>query len=116
VWFELNLAAMPGPSFAEAIYEPLPIYPASWQDFTLVWSIKKGYAELREILDAFKHPLIEELDFRGFYKGNEASSENGSYTFRYLLAAPDRTLTGEELEQFRAELLAYLAQRGISLK
>lgn len=116
VWFELNLAAMPGPIFAEATYEPLPVYPASWQDFTLVWSVKKGYAALREILDAFKHPLIEELDFRGFYKGSEPSSDNGSYTLRYSLAAPDRTLTGEELEQFRAEFLAYLAQNGISLK
>jgi len=116
VWFELNLAAMPGPIFAEATYEPLPVYPASWQDFTLVWSVNKGYAELRQILDAFKHPLIEELDFRGFYKGSEPSSDNGSYTLRYSLAAPDRTLTGEELEQFRAEFLAYLAQNNISLK
>jgi phenylalanyl-tRNA synthetase beta chain len=116
VWFELSLEGMPGPTFAEATYQPPPVYPASWQDFSLVWSIKKGYAELRETLDAFAHPLIKGLEFRGFYKDNEASSDDGSYTFRYLLGAPDRTLTGEDLEEFRAELLAHLAQRGISLK
>src|SRR5215208_541774 len=116
VWFELNLAAMPGPTFAEATYQAPPVYPASWQDFSLVWNVNKGYTELRETLEAFKHPLIKGLEFRGFYKDKETSSEDGSYTFRFLSGSPDRTLTGEDLEQLRAEFLAYLAEKNISLK
>ena len=116
VWFELNLAAMPGPTFAEAAYQAPPVYPASWQDFSLVWNVNRGYTELRDILDAFVHPLIKDLEFRGFYKDKDASSDDGSYTFRFLLGSPDRTLTGEDLEQVRIEFLAYLAEKNISLK
>lgn len=116
VWFELNLAAMPGPTFAETTYQAPPVYPESWQDFSLVWNVNKGYTELRETLDAFKHPLIKGLEFRMFYRDKEASSDDGSYTFRFLLGSPDRTLTGEDLEQLRAEFLAYLSEKNISLK
>lgn len=115
VWFEFDLAAMTGPVFTEAAYRPQAVYPFSWQDFSMVWSLKKGYAELRAVLEQFSHLLIKGLDFQGLYKGKE-DLENGSYTFRYWLGAADRTLTSQDLEQFHAELLEYLTAQGIPLK
>lgn len=114
VWFELNLAKMAGHIFAQATYQPPPVYPLSWQDFSVLWSLEKGYTELRRVLDEFSHPLIKRVDFRGVFK--EPSSKHGSYTFRFRLGAPDRTLTSEDLEQFHAGLLNYLSERGIQLK
>lgn len=114
VWFELKLNLMAGPIYSAATYQSPPVYPLSWQDFTLVWSLKNGYEELRETLSQFLHPLIQRLDFQGVYR--ESSSELGSYTFRYWLGAEDRTLTGEELEQFHTKLLAHLAEKDIPLK
>ncbi len=116
VWFELDLDVMPAPTYAEPAYEPPPVYPLSWQDFSLVWSLERGYAELRATIDEFEHPLIRRLEFRGLFKGKDGSEGSGSYMFRYYLGAPDRTLSGEDLEQFHAALLAFLERRGIPLK
>lgn len=115
VWFEMNLSRMSGPLFTEATYEAPPVYPLSWQDFTMLWSLKKGYAELRAILENFSHPFIKSLEFHGLYKGQE-TSELGSYTFRFWLGAARKTLDGEDLEQFHKLLLYYLASNGITLK
>lgn len=114
VWFELNLAKMAGHIFAEATYQPPPIYPLSWQDFTILWSLEKGYTELRRVLEEFGHSIMKRIDFRGVFK--EPSSKDGSYTFRFWLGAPDRTLTSEDLEQFHVGLLDYLSKREIKLK
>lgn len=113
VWFELNLNRMSGPIYTEVSYQAPPIYPLSWQDFTLAWSLEKGYEDLRKVLNQFEHPLIKRLDFQGVY--SQSASELGNYTFRYWLGADDRTLTGEEIEQFHAELLAYLHHNEIPL-
>jgi phenylalanyl-tRNA synthetase beta chain len=116
IWFELDLSRLPAPTFAEPRYEPPPVYSLSWQDFTLLWGLERSYAELSALLDAFEHPLIRRRAFRGLYKGKDGSESSGSYTFRYDLGAPDRTLSRKDLEEFHAAFLAFLEQRGIRLK
>ncbi|ASV73529.1 Phenylalanyl-tRNA synthetase beta chain [Thermogutta terrifontis] len=116
VWFEIDLDAVVGPVYPAVRYKALPIYPRSWQDFSLLWDMTRGFDSLETVLDGFTHPLVSEREFLYVYKGKGLPPGQASYTFRYWLAAPDHTLSGEEIEGFRQAFLAFLQQAGISLR
>ena len=116
VWFELDLDAISGPIHPVLRYRPLAVYPRSWQDFSLLWDLSKGFDLLEEVLSKFQHPLISEREFLYVFKGKGLPQGQASYTFRYWLAAPDHTLTGEEIEGFRTAFLGFLAENKITLR
>jgi phenylalanyl-tRNA synthetase beta chain len=115
-WFELAMDGLEGPIYPALKYQAPPIYPGSWQDFSLVWDVTQGFAALQTRLNAFSHPLVMRREFLYVYKGKGLPPGMGSYSFRYWLGAWDRTLTSEEIEQFRNALLAFLQAEGIALR
>jgi len=116
VWFELVMDELDAPIYPQLHYAAPPIYPGSWQDFSLVWDVAQGYAALEDRLRQFSHPLVMNREFVYLYKGKGLPAGHGSYTFRYWLGARDHTLTSEEIEQFRAALLSFLQEQGIVLR
>ena len=116
VWFDLAMDALDGPIYPELKYQEAPKYPGSWQDFSLVWDLAQGFAALDSRLDQFSHPLVRDREFLYVYKGKGLAPGKASYSFRYWLGAWDRTLTADEIEQFRHALLAFLDAQGISLR
>lgn len=116
VWFELDLAELQGPAYPAIKYTALPRYPGSWQDFSLVWDLDQGFAALENRLQAFSHPLVADREFLYAYKGKGLPPGKASYTYRFWLAAPDRTLTSEEIDQFRDAWLAFLQREAIPLR
>lgn len=116
VWFELDLDELQGPIYPDVKYAPPPIYPGSWQDFSLVWEVAQGFAALEERLDRFSHPLVLRREFLYAYKGKGLPADKASYSFRYWLGAWDHTLSSQEIDQFRAALLAFLQAEGIPLR
>jgi phenylalanyl-tRNA synthetase beta chain len=116
IWFELAMDALEGPIYPELKYQAPPIYPGSWQDFSLTWDVTQGFAALQSRLDAFSHPLVMRREFLYVYKGKGLPPGKGSYSFRYWLGAWDRTLTSEQIEEFRNALLAFLQTEGIPLR
>lgn len=116
VWFELDLEALQGPLYPAVKYAPLPRYPGSWQDFSLVWDLDRGFAALDDRLRTFSHPLVTRREFLYAYKGKGLPAGKASYTFRFWLGAPDRTLTSEEIDQFREAFLVFLRAEGIPLR
>jgi len=116
VWFELDLESLQGPLYPEVRYTAPPAYPGSWQDFSLLWDLDQGFARLEERLDRFRHPLVRRREFLVLYKGKGLPPGKGSYSFRYWIGAQDHTLSGEEIEQFRAAMLEFLSAEGIPLR
>lgn len=116
VWFELALAELQGPIYPELKYAAPPIYPGSWQDFSLLWDVSQGFAELESRLDGFSHPLILRREFLTCYKGKGLPPGKASYSYRYWIGAWDHTLTSEEIDAFRTSLLKFLESQGIQLR
>jgi phenylalanyl-tRNA synthetase beta chain len=116
VWFELVMDELDAPIYPQLHYAAPPIYPGSWQDFSLVWDVAQGYAGLDDRLRQFSHPLVMNREFVYLYKGKGLPAGHGSYTFRYWLGARDHTLASEEIEQFRAALLSFLERQAILLR
>jgi phenylalanyl-tRNA synthetase beta chain len=116
VWFELEMDQIDGPIYPAIRHQPVPIYPLSWQDFSLVWDVARGYSALEERLAAFAHPLVRNREFVYAYKGKGLPPGKGSYTYRFWIGAADHTLATEEIEHFRATLLAFLEAEQIPLR
>ena len=116
VWFELAMDQLEGSIYPSVSYRPAPIYPGSWQDFSLIWDTSRRFAALEERVGEFSHPLILRRDFLYSYKGKGLPEGKASYTYRYWLGAWDRTLSSEEIDQFRDALLEFLSSEGIPLR
>jgi phenylalanyl-tRNA synthetase beta chain len=116
VWFEICLDDVNADVFPSMECQPIPVFPGSWADFSLVWPVDAGFGKLDKILSEFTHPLLVSRSFIGCYKGKGMEPGMGSYTFRTQIGAADHTLTGEEIEQFRAAWLDFLKEKGIALR
>ncbi|MDR1957781.1 MAG: phenylalanine--tRNA ligase subunit beta [Planctomycetaceae bacterium] len=116
VWFELDMEPLSGELFPKVTYCELPRFPGSWQDFSLVWSVDRGFAELDSLLGKFRHPLLLKREFLVAYKGKGLEKGTASYSFRFWLGAESHTLSGEEIESFHQTALDYFKQNGIALR
>jgi len=116
VWFELAMDQLEGSIYPDVNYQPAPVYPGSWQDFSLIWDTSRGFAALEERLAKFSHPLIRRRNFLYSYKGKGLPKNKASYTYRYWLGAWDRTLSSDQIDQFRHAFLEFLDSEGIPLR
>jgi phenylalanyl-tRNA synthetase beta subunit len=113
VWFTLRAAPLQAEPYPAVEYRPPPVYPGSWQDFTFVWPVRRGHAELSAVLDEFGHRVLVSRAFVGSYRAK--ASEVANYTFRFSLRLPDRTLSAEDIQDFRDAFLAFIARRELRL-
>lgn len=116
VWFELDADQLDGTIYPALKYQAPPIYPGSWQDFSLVWDVARGFTALENELNKFSHPLVLRREFIYLYKGKGLPPGTGSYTFRYWIGRWDRTMTSEEIEDFRQSFLKFLQAEEIPLR
>ena len=116
VWFELDFRALAGPLFPELSYQSASRYPGSWFDFSIVAPLTTSFAELVRTLDGFSHPLLKKREFMTRYTGTGLDPGLGSYTFRYWIESPDRTLSREQIEVFQQEYIVFLEARGLQLR
>ncbi len=116
VWFELDVDVLEGPAFPEPAYSEIPVYPGSWMDFSILADSSEKYAALEQIVGGFTHPILRKVKFLYLYNGKGLPEGKLSYSFRFWLGLRERTLTGEDLAQFRSAFLGYLEGHGLSLR
>ncbi|MDP2983018.1 MAG: phenylalanine--tRNA ligase subunit beta [Candidatus Latescibacter sp.] len=124
VWFELLVDVLAGPTFPDVLYSEIPVYPGSWMDFSVLADKNLSYAVLGESIRKFTHPILRKVKYLYLFSGNIKGGEKGlpegekkiSYTFRFWLGLKDRTLTGDDLSQFREFFLRYLEENGLALR
>jgi len=113
VWFSMKTEDLEGEVYPAVDCRPMPVYPGSWQDFTFVWPLDKGHGELARLLDKFTHTLLEQRNFLDFYRPKK--SETGNYTFRFSIRQNDRTLTADDIKDFRDAILSFISANGLNL-
>jgi phenylalanyl-tRNA synthetase beta subunit len=117
-WFEIYLDEVASVPVCQPNieFEEPPKEPPTWIDFSLLWSIDDDFAKLEALLDKFEHPFFIRRAFVESYKGKGLDKGMACYSFRFWIGSPDHTLSGEEIESFHQQFLAYIKQKNISLR
>ena len=115
VWFNLSMAAFRTENYPAQAFKPLPVFPGSWQDFTLL-APENRYEDLSKVLSAFSQPVVRSWEYLYAYRGKGVPKGQTSHTVRFWLGLDDRTLAAEDLEDFRSKYLAHLDAAGLSLR
>ncbi len=90
------------------VYVPLPRFPATTRDLSVVCTSEKTVAELSETILASGGKYLKGCSFVDIYTGSPIPEGHKSVTFALTLRADDETLTAEHAEETMKNILAAL--------
>ena len=90
------------------IYQPLPKFPASTRDLSVLVDADTPIAKLEKIIRGAASDLVEKVELFDVYQGSQIPDGKKSVSYSLVLRAPDRTLTDEDCERTMAKILKAL--------
>ncbi len=114
---ELDLAPL-APTAGEPVqHRPPPRFPAVQRDLSLLVNRGTAYRDVEQVLREVSPPAPVRLSVIDRYEGKPLGEDEVSITVRLSLEPTERTLTDEQIESYRRELVGLLAARlGIRLR
>ena len=100
----------------EKRYRPIRRFPSSAFDLSVVVADRELVADLRRLILTLAGEQLEEIEFLRQYSGPPIPDGCKSVSFRLTVAAPDRTLSLEEVGALRARIIAGLRTLGYDLR
>ena len=118
--FAVAIAELDFSSLANApVYYKKPRALSKYQqvqmDFNFLVPNNVTYGEFEQILSKYRNKISNGFELIDVYS-DESLKDNKSITIRYELGSYDHTLTGEEIEKFRADLIAHASKNKIILR
>lgn len=95
-------------------YRPLPKFPASKRDLSLL--VPEGLPEAEIRAHILAEPLVESAFLYDRYEGAGIPPGRVSLTYELVFRHPDRTLSAEEVEAGVQRILASLSTLGVQLR
>jgi phenylalanyl-tRNA synthetase beta chain len=95
-------------------YEPLPRFPASKRDLSLLVPLDLPEAEVRKKI--LEEPLVESAFLYDRYSGPGVPPGQISLTYELTFRHPERTLSAEEVEEAVQRILKALSELGARLR
>lgn len=114
ILFELDLEALFTRKVEGKAFTPLPRYPASKRDLSLLVPEALPEEEVRAAIAAERR--VESVLLYDLYQGDQVACGYKSLTYELTLRAPDRTLTDEEVAKAISRIERRLAQLGVKLR
>jgi len=90
------------------VYVPLPRFPATTRDLSVVCDEEKTVAQLSDTILASGGKYLKGCDFVDIYRGGSVPEGKKSVTFALTLRADDETLTAEHAEETMKSILSAL--------
>ena len=112
--FEIDLDKVRDKGRMTQAFQPLPRFPASKRDLSLLAPIDLPEERVREAIRAEK--TVERVLLYDLYQGEQVKAEHKSLTYELALRASDRTLTDIEIGKAIARVEKRLAKLGVSLR
>jgi phenylalanyl-tRNA synthetase beta chain len=85
-------------------------------DYNIVCDKNLIYADLQKMLSKFKSKNMLGYSLVDIYQNEETLKDKKSVTLRFTLCSNDHTLSGEEIEKFRADFVEYLSRNGLEIR
>ena len=76
----------------------------------------RRYDEIEHALRTYDHPLLRRLAFVDSYEGGSVPQGMRSFTFRATIGDPSRTLTEQDIQDFRSTFLEWMKNQDLALR
>jgi len=93
-------------------YEEVSKYPVSTLDYTIITPKDMLYSTLENILSKYNNEIILNHKLIDIYENDN----NKKVTIRYNLGSKERTLTSEELENFKADFIKHIRNNNLEIQ
>jgi len=100
----------------EKRYRPIRRFPSSAFDLSVVVAERELVGDLRRRIVSLAGEQLEEIEFLRQYAGPPIPAGQKSVSFRLTVAAPDRTLSLEEVGEIRTHVITGLRELGYELR
>ena len=91
-------------------------YQAVEIDYNVLCDSNMKYIELTKLLAKFKSKIMSGYELVDIYENKDVLGDKKSVTLRFNLASFDHTLSGEEIEEFRANFEEYIKKVGLEIR
>lgn len=108
---EMDLDVLLGRAVLQPSFTGMPRYPAVVRDVALVAPLGLPHAAVQGALVEAGGALLESVELFDAYTGPPLAPGTRNLAYTLTFRAPDRTLTGEEIEGLMLEICAALAAR-----
>ncbi len=116
VMLEVDFVALAeSPCYARKI-KSVSKYQAVEIDYNILCDANMKYIELTKLLSKFKSKIMTGYELVDIYENKDVLGDKKSVTLRFNLASFDHTLSGEEIEKFRADLEEHIKKVGLELR
>ncbi|MCY7348658.1 MAG: phenylalanine--tRNA ligase subunit beta [Pyrinomonadaceae bacterium] len=105
---EVDLQTLLAAVERKIIYRPLPIYPSSVRDISLLVKRRVGFADIQKTISDQNYELCRSVEFIDVYEGKGVADDERSMTIRLAYRSDERTLLDEEVETAHAQILQVL--------
>jgi phenylalanyl-tRNA synthetase beta chain len=95
---------------------PIPVHPRIDLDFSVLAPADRRYRDVAESLAAYDHPLLRRFAFVDSFEGGSVSAGQRSFTFRATIGDPDRTLTEQDIQEFRKSMIQAFERIQLTLR
>lgn len=85
-------------------------------DYNILCDENLIYSDLQKILSKFKNKIVSGYSLVDIYQNKDLLGNKKSVTLRYNLSSFDHTLTGEEIEKFRADFVEFINKSGLEIR
>ncbi|MCC6364209.1 MAG: phenylalanine--tRNA ligase subunit beta [Bryobacterales bacterium] len=116
VVLDVDLARMEALAPVEKRYQPVRRFPESAFDLSVLASRRALAGDLQKQLASFAGPFLESIAYLRQYEGAPLPEDAKSVSFRLTVAAPDRTLSSEEVGAIRDAIIEGMRGLGYEMR
>ncbi|HVJ85155.1 MAG TPA: phenylalanine--tRNA ligase subunit beta, partial [Caulifigura sp.] len=102
---EIDLMTLVANAAADRLPRPLPEFPAVERDFNFVIDDATTWDQVVDVVKSSAGPTLETVRFVDQYRGHQIPVGKKSYVIGLTYRAPDRTLSGEEVDAAQSAVL-----------
>ncbi len=106
---ELDLDLLVAKAALERRFEPLPRFPTVERDLAIVVDEHVTWQQILDAVWSVEPQYLESVAFGEIYRGQQIDAGEKSVMFSLVYRAPDRTLTGDEVQGAQERVVAALA-------
>jgi phenylalanyl-tRNA synthetase beta chain len=116
VVMELNMDILESIPTNDIMYRPIPKYPETYIDFSILTSANMSYNDILKKVAEFKDESLIDIEYIDTYIGNPIPEKMKSTTLRLKIGSKYKTLAIDELSKLQNKFTEYIIKNNLQLR